>query len=1213
MIELSAKPEHTYALVVGIEKYQESRWNVGGQADDAIKFAQWLGSRGVPKDNIRLCLSPLEDIEHSELTIEEATEYKIADLITGWLSEKKGDLLYLFWAGHGLITSTRNRRLLCADATKRNWQNLDLDSLLMYLSSDSCKIQHHVCIIDACANYILESQGRPTNLGSKTFPSGKPKTESQQFVLLATREGEQAKVNASEKTGYFSQAVMEALAEESNGNFPPNMEAIAEKVKQRFSTLNKKQTPIYLHRQGWHGDKEDYHFNQLSPQSPHNIRRSGVIEFVGRADVLEQLHQQLQQTERIAICAVAGMGGVGKTELALQYALHHREQGTYPGGLCWIQAGESVVGTQIISFARTQLDLQLPDGLDLKEQVAYCWRRWRLGDVLFIFDDVRNYRQIKPYLPPAESRFKVLITTRRQRLGASFQMKPLDVLTEAAAIELLVSLIGQERIEAEPEQVKRLCQDLGYLPLGLELVGRYLQRKPDLSLDKMCQRLGLKHRSLNNPDPDMTAQLGVEAAFELSWQELNKDAQTLACFLSLFGLAPIPWKWVEQCWSDEDEEALEDTRDDELVNWSLLKRVDKESYQLHQLIRKFLNEKLEELTEVSELKQRFCQGMVTAAQQIPEAPTKEDILTATPMIPHLAEAATTQQDWLRDQDLIRPFGGLGRFYQGQGLYKQALPWYQQCLLAARERLGDDHPDVATSLNNLAYLYSSQGRYGEAEPLYLQALELSKRLLGDDHPDVATSLNNLAYLYSSHGRYGEAEPLYQKALELYKRLLGNNHLYVAMSLNNLAYLYSSQGRYGEAEPLYQKALELYKRLLGNNHLYVAMSLNNLAGLYKSQGRYEKAEPLFLQALELRQRLLGDEHPDVAMSLNNLAALYESRGKNGEAEPLYQKALELRQRLLGDDHPDVAESLNNLALLYESQGRYGEAEPLFLQALELRQRLLGDDHPDGAMSLNNLAGLYKSQGRYGKAEPLCRKALELRQRLLGDNHPDVAESLNNLAYLYSIQGRYSEAEPLYQKVLELYKRLLGNNHPDVATSLNNLAMLYSSQGRYGEAEPLYQKVLELYKRLLGDDHPAVAMSLNNLAMLYSSQGRYGEAEPLYQKALELYKRLLGDDHPDVATSLNNLASLYSSQGRYGEAEPLYQKALELYKRLLGDDHPAVASSLNNLAYLYSSQGRYGEAEPLFQQALELCKRLLGDDHPHTITVRENLQIMREEWHQ
>ncbi|MEQ8536218.1 MAG: caspase family protein [Coleofasciculus sp. D1-CHI-01] len=162
MIELSAKPELTYGLVVGIEKYLETAWSVpgGGPADDAIKFAQWLSARGVPRDNIRLCLSPLEDIEHSELTIEEATEHKIADLITGWLSEKKGDLLYLFWAGHGLITSTRNRRLLCADSTKQNWQNLDLNSLLIYLSSDSFKIKHHICIIDACANYILESNGR---------------------------------------------------------------------------------------------------------------------------------------------------------------------------------------------------------------------------------------------------------------------------------------------------------------------------------------------------------------------------------------------------------------------------------------------------------------------------------------------------------------------------------------------------------------------------------------------------------------------------------------------------------------------------------------------------------------------------------------------------------------------------------------------------------------------------------------------------------------------------------------------------------------------------------------------------------------------------------------------------------------------------------------------------------------------------------------------
>ena len=313
-IELNAKPELTYGLVVGIEKYLETAWSVpgGGLADDAIKFAQWLSARGVPRDNIRLCLSPLEEIEHSELTIEEATEHKIADIITDWLSEKKGDLLYLFWAGHGLITSTRNRRLLCADSTKQNWQNLDLNSLLIYLSSDSFKIKHHICIIDACANYILESNGRPTNIGGKTFPSGKPRTESQQFVLLAAREGEKAKVNTGEKTGYFSQVVREALAEESNGNFPPNMEAISEKVKQRFKTLDKKQMPIYFYRKGWDGDEEDY---RLPKNSHNNLSASSEISVLAKeikeleptdiatlADILKRSGRVSKINSRRALC-----------------------------------------------------------------------------------------------------------------------------------------------------------------------------------------------------------------------------------------------------------------------------------------------------------------------------------------------------------------------------------------------------------------------------------------------------------------------------------------------------------------------------------------------------------------------------------------------------------------------------------------------------------------------------------------------------------------------------------------------------------------------------------------------------------------------------------------------------------------------------------------------------------------------------------------------
>jgi tetratricopeptide (TPR) repeat protein len=856
---------------------------------------------------------------------------------------------------------------------------------------------------------------------------------------------------------------------------------------------------------------------------PSNLPRSGVIQFVGRDEALKTLHEQLQQKERVAICAIAGMGGVGKTELALQYAQSHQQQGSYPGGLCWLQAAEAEVGTQIISFARVQLDVQIPDGLDLQQQVAYCWQHWRGGEVLLVLDDVRSYEKIKPYLPPAEPRFKVLITTRRQGLGESFELLRLEVLSKEAAIALLVSFVGEERIHEELDQAKQLCAELGYLPLGLELVGRYLKRKPDLSLAQMRQLLGLEHRSLQQRSEDMTAGLGVAAAFELSWQELDELAQQLACLLSLFALAPITWSLVEQCLPDQDSKASEDARDEALLNLSLLERRGQGSYQLHQLIREFMRSKLAQLAEADQLKRGFCQAMVAAAREVPETPTLQDIATVTPLIPHLAEVATFQKDWLSDEDLISPFAGLGRFYSGQGAYEQALPWYEQCVSVTRERLGEEHPSVATSLNNLAVLYYFQGRYAAAEPLYLQALKLRKRLLGEEHPHVASSLNNLALLYSSQGRYTQAEPLYLQALELSKRLLGEEHPHVALSLNNLANLYYLQRRYAEAEPLYLQALKLRKRLLGEEHPDVAASLNNLALLYSSQGRYTQAEPLYLQALELWKRLLGEEHPSVASSLNNLASLYESQGRYTQAEPLYLQALKLRKRLLGQEHPDIATSLNNLAGLYKSQGRYTQAEPLYLQALELSKRLLGEEHPSVATSLNNLAGLYDLQGRYAAAEPLFLQALELFKRLLGQEHPSVATSLNNLALLYYSQRRYAEAEPLFLQALELSKRLLGQEHPDVASSLNNLANVYYSQGRYAQAEPLYLQTLELSKRLLGQEHPDIAISLHNLANLYHSQGRYAAAELLFLQALEITERQLGVNHPNTSTIRKSLQSL------------------------------------------------------------------------------------------
>ncbi|AKG24489.1 NB-ARC domain-containing protein [Calothrix sp. 336/3] len=843
------------------------------------------------------------------------------------------------------------------------------------------------------------------------------------------------------------------------------------------------------------------------------IPYSGTKNFVGRGEELELIHEKLhQENNTVAISAVSGMGGVGKTELAIKYAREHTDD--YPGGICWLNVRDANIAAEIIQFVQLKMGLEVPqqdfhgNPLTLIQQVAWCWQNWQPpeGLVLVVLDDVTNLQGFAELIPP-NHRFRILMTTRLRDIDTNVEEISLDVLSPEEGLQLLINILGEKRanklsrhweeerrsLKAFPKgsnpnnslevkdgeiaslrrndgekanidrndnelsTAKELCKWLGYLPLGIELVGRYIQKKPPhFTLKKMLELLQqqrLEQEAINPQQKGLsTAQRGVLAAFELSWVELSPETQKLAGLLSLFAADIFVWEWVESTaktlnWDESDvETAIEQLYQRHLVQ--CLEDDGEYSYKIHPLIREFLKVKLTADGEINEIKQAFTNTFMEIAQIIPDSPTLEFINSVKKAITHLTEITENLLDAVSDENLIWAFVGLARFYNGQGLYTLAEPWYQQCVSAVKSRLGENHPDVATSFNNLAALYYSQGRYEAAEPLYIQALELYKQLLGENHPHVAMSLNNLAALYESQGRYEAAEPLYIQALELNKQLLGENHPHVAMSLNNLALLYYSQGRYEAAEPLYIQALELRKQLLGENHPHVASSLNNLAALYESQGRYEAAEPLYIQALELNKQLLGENHPHVAMSLNNLALLYKSQGRYEAAEPLYIQALELRKQLLGENHPHVAMSLNNLAALYESQGRYEAAEPLYIQALELYKQLLGENHPDVAMSLNNLALLYYSQGRYEAAEPLYIQALELRKQLLGENHPHVATSLNNLAGLYKSQGRYEAAEPLYIQALELCDRVLGTNHPNTVTIRENLEYLRAQMRKNGD---------------------------------------------------------------------------------------------------------------------------------------------------------------------
>ncbi|MBD1810363.1 tetratricopeptide repeat protein [Microcoleus vaginatus DQ-U2] len=773
---------------------------------------------------------------------------------------------------------------------------------------------------------------------------------------------------------------------------------------------------------------------------------------------MQQLHALLQDGSRVAIAAASGMGGIGKTELAWQYANFHREHNTYPAGIWWLFVRDNDLAPQVLQKA-LRMGIQPPDTLDnLEERLQFCYQEWAKktsGNALLVLDDVSDYRAVQPLLP-RNPRFKVLLTAR-QIVPPPVGCLPLKVLKPEAALNLLRLTAGDlpgnglGRIDAQLEDAQALCQWLDYLPLGIELVGRYLRRKRALSLAEMLERLQsqrLEARALQEAEAGMTARRGVVAAFELSWAELKPPARTLGCLLSVFAQAPIPWELVAECLPDWDEEELEDCRDYELLEQSLLSLVEDESsdpaqsglvqprYQLHALIREFFAVKLQERADAEDLRRSFALALTVVAKTIPQTVTLEVQQRVKEALPHLEVVAEQWSHLLEDStDAMGSFTVLAWVAEGQSLWAEAEKWFKACLQMTEKCCGADHPNTAMSLNNLALLYYAMGRYPKAEPLYVRSLAIREQKLGAEHPYTAMSLNNLAALYCAMGRYPEAEPLYVRSLSIYEQQLGAEHPDTALSLNNLAELYKAMGRYAEAEPLYVRSLAIREQKLGAEHPYTASSLNNLAELYYGMRRYQEAEPLYVRSLSINELLFGADHPHTATSLNNLAELYRAMGSYPEAERLYVRSLSIYEQQLGADHPNTAKSLNNLAGLYESMGRYPEAEPLYVRSLSINEQQLGADHPHTATSLNNLANLYHAMGRYPEAEPLLVRSLTINEQQFGADHPTTAMSLNNLAWLYYAMGRYPEAEPFFLGALEILFNQLGKNHPNTQRVCRN----------------------------------------------------------------------------------------------------------------------------------------------------------------------------------
>ncbi|KAK4194502.1 putative kinesin light chain [Triangularia verruculosa] len=865
-----------------------------------------------------------------------------------------------------------------------------------------------------------------------------------------------------------------------------------------------------------------------------------IIPFPRNEDVVDRdifaaLDRLLPPSPDYQSAALWGLGGSGKTQIALEYA--YRRSRDPACSVFWVHADNETTFTQDYKVIAKRLGLE--GGLDGPELLTAVRERIEAGpcwllildnaDNLAVFgvgrtqsgrdqgQDTEEKQSLYDFVPrgPAGT---VLWTSRDKRISGSLVggRRAINVasMTEGEAKILLETVMCREIADEESHNAMALLAELDLLPLAVSQAAAYMGRTATPIgeyLSKLKRRIK-RWQLLSETEFDRHRRGDVSNSVMQTWgisiehiRQENQMAYNILHSLAFVDSQNIPLELVAKAAEiiarptryektasaksvyirDQDEHQDEHQDDDDKVlaavvllqHFSFLRpRTSGErygAYEMHKLV--------QEATQYS-LSQ---EDRRTDQWHFSEVALR----TATSLFPE-----TRRELW----------GECERYLRHAQL---AAGWAGLC------RGGVEAAALLTRVSD--YLYD-RGRWREKEPVDLRAYEYRRELLGDKHPDTIWSMALLATTYHAQGRYNEAEKIKVEVLALRRDVLGDKHPDTIGSMAELATIYHDQGRYEEAEKIKVEVLALQRDVLGDKHPDTIRSMAELATTYHAQGRYNEAEKIKVEVLALRRDVLGDKHPDTIWSMASLATIYHDQGRYDEAEKIKVEVLALRRDVLGDKHPDTIRSMASLATTYHNQGRYEEAEKIKVEVLALQRDVLGDKHPDTIWSMASLATTYHNQGRYEEAEKIKVEVLALQRDVLGDKHPDTIGSMALLATIYHAQGRYDEAEKISVEVLALRRDVLGDKHPDTIWSMAELATTYHAQGRYEEAEKIKVEVLALQRDVLGDKHPDTLQAMHDLAVTWNSRQRRPEALVMMQDCFQLQCKVLGQAHPSAQRS-------------------------------------------------------------------------------------------------
>jgi tetratricopeptide (TPR) repeat protein len=739
-----------------------------------------------------------------------------------------------------------------------------------------------------------------------------------------------------------------------------------------------------------------------------NIPHLRNPNFTGRDTLLNNLHDRLRTGNCAAVTqAISGLGGIGKTQLAAEYA--YRNSADY-NLVWWLHAEDPA--TLATDYAELADHLNLPrnDTSDQREiiRAVRTWLEHNNGWLL-IFDNAQQPEDLhdpktaeRQYLP-SSSTGHIIITSRNPNWGGLAHSLPIRVFERSESIRFLLNRTGQPGELA----VDALSGQLGDLPLALEQAGAYISETPGISIQAYLDLFKTRHTELlergNRPVDYLDT---INTTWNISMDKVRMENAVAADLLNLFSFfAP-----------DNIPPSILGHRDEYLPK----------------TMKSLINDKIN-LNEALNLLQRYSlvesSGDNISIHRLVQLVTRDRLKTTErkrwckAAVKIITDAFNYRSDSVQSWHECAPLLSHAQFVAG---YAEAL---------------DVEPDGTSKLlTNIGYYFLDRAELQNAKQCFEQALAINEKSYGPEHRSVAFSANNLGLVLRRLGDFSGAKQNYERALAINEKVSEPDYLQIATNVNNIGLVLRILGDLQGAKQNHERALAVFEESYGPEHPNVAMIFNNIGLVLMELGDFQGAKQNYERALAISEKSYGPEHPAVANSVNNIGGVLIELGDLQGAKQNYERALAIDEKVFGPNHPDVAREYHNIGSVLRELGDLQGAKQNYERALSITENVFGPNHLRVATIVGNLGGVLRDLGDLQGAKQNFERALAIDEMVFGPEHLNVATGANNLGCVLKRAGDFQGAKQNYERALDIFGKNLGQHHKSTMLVRNNLLHLY-----------------------------------------------------------------------------------------------------------------------------------------------------------------------------